>query len=353
MTNEHVTDRLEEYVAGGLDPAETKAVASHLDACESCAAEARAIGPVELAGLPFDDAGIGRTVRKALRRTAVDAAALTLIILLGGLLVSLFVVQPLIMNRSDRAAVAARAVHETPMLFLPGLEVLDFQISSGLFDRDVVAETRLPLGSGSELPGTANGRIGLFSIDIEWRPGPSVHPVLLQDVLPGLDDGTVVTVAVETNTPLTVDEAQSLADEPGHDVRITWVGFDVLSSNFGTVGYPLCVPDLDLREDFYGASSAGFSGTGTGTLPSVERALERARDALNVIASQDEVANALGGSAQLESLARAMDGTRHVRTLVATGPTPEVARFLDDLGVSGGQVLSVGFYSWGGPVCGR
>jgi hypothetical protein len=353
MNDEHVTDRLDEYAAGGLDPEERDEIAAHLEWCESCAAEARAIEPLEFDDFRFDDDGIGRSVRKALRRTAVDAAALTVIILLGGLLLSLFVIQPLLMNRADRAAMAARAVHELPMLFVPGLEVLDFQISSGLLNREVRAETRLPLGSGSEFPGTAVGRIGLFSIDVDWRPGPSVQPVPLQDVLPGLDDGTVVTVAVETNTPLALDEAQVLADDPDRDVRITWVGFDVLSSTFGTVGYPLCVPELDLHENFYGASSAGFSATGSGTLPSVERALDRARNALDTIASQREVSNALGGHGAVESLAQAMDGVRHVRTLVVTGPTPEVASLLDDLGVSGGQVLSVGFYSWGGPVCGR
>lgn len=93
----------------------------------------------------------------------------------------------------------------------------------------------------------------------------------------------------------------------------------------------------------------------TGGAPSVGRALESARDALGAISSNDEVATALAGGASgaVESLSELLQGETKVASFVVTGPSPEVASFLDDLGVTDGQVLAVGFYSWGSPVCGR
>ncbi|MFP5331592.1 MAG: hypothetical protein ACLGHX_04400 [Acidimicrobiia bacterium] len=304
--------------------------------------------------LPSDD-GLRRSVRRAIGRTAIDAAALAVIILVGGFLLSVFVVQPLVIGRGERAAVAARAAYEAPMIFNPGVEVTDYQLGSGVVDRTVTVEAVVRLGSGVDDPTTISSRIGAFRIDVEWRAGVNERPVSMQEVLPGIDDGTVVTVHIGTPSPLTIAEAQSLADDPGRDVRLTWVGFDVHSSMFGAVGYPLCKSDPHLSDDFFSASSAGFSGWSTGTTPSVQRALESVSQALELIASQDEVSDAMTGRdpGALRSLADAMQGERSVTSIVVTGPTPEVVAFLDDLGVTDGQMLAVGFYSWGSPVCGR
>jgi hypothetical protein len=357
MNSEHVTDRLDAYVDGTLPDSERVTINEHVAVCDSCAAALRSYDPVDLDGLQhsFEDDGLQRTVRRALRRTAVDAAALTVIVLVVGVLLSLFIIQPLLINRSDRAAVAARAMYEAPMLFNPGVEVPDFRIASGLMDRNATSSPRIQLGTGTSRLDQAIGRIGLFRLQLEWRVGWGETPVGVRDVLPGLDDGTVVTVAVVPPTPLSVGATQALADDPDHDVRLTWVGFDVMSSVFGPVGYPLCMNDAHIREELFASSSAGFSGSGTGTPPSVQRALDSARYALDLMASQREVAAALGGDdgGAIESLAASMPGERHVTTVVVTGPTPEVVAFLDDLGVDDGEVLAVGFYSWGSPVCGR
>lgn len=308
--------------------------------------------PVDFDSLqaPIDD-GLRRTVRRAIARTAIDAAALTVIILLVGVLASLFVIQPLLINRSDRAAVAARAAFEAPMLFNPGVEVSRFRISSGLIGRTVDVELGIPLGSSIEaLPGVSS-EIGILSVEPEWRsslPGP-LSP--LSDVIGGLDPGTVLTVSFGLAEPLTVEDAQEMADEPGQDVRLTWAGFDVQSSIFGQVGYPLCRTLETPSADLFGASSASVGGTPMSGPPSVHRALASARDALETIASNEEVS--APDSGHVEDLARAMSEERHVTSFVVTGPSPEVASFLDDLGVSNGQVLAVGFYSWGSPVCGR
>jgi hypothetical protein len=354
MNSEHVADRLDDYVAGRLTADQLASVDAHLAGCGQCTQALRAYDPVTLDDLqlPFDDGeSIRRAVRRALGRTAIDAAALAVIVLIGGVLLSLFVVQPLLINRSDRAAVAARAAYEAPMLFSPGVEVSRFRISSGLAGRTMDVELGIPLGSSIEtLPGVSS-EIGILSVEPlgrESSPGP-LRP--LSDVIPGVDPGTVLTVSFGLPEPLTIEAAQQLADEPGHDVRLTWAGFDVQSSVFGQVGYPLCRTLDTPSADLFGASSASVGGMPQSGPPSVQRALASARDALATIASNHEVS--APDSGHLEDLARAMSEERHVISFVVTGPSPEVADFLDDLGVFGGEVLAVGFYSWGSPVCGR
>ncbi len=354
MNQNHVTERLEAYVDDRLEPLERAEVESHLADCEGCSRELAAYHPIDLDLPLFDEDGLRRTVRRALGRTAIDAAVLTVILLLVGVLASLFVVHPLLMNRSDRAAFAARAAYETPMLFNPGVVVSRLNVASGLFGRTATVSAGIPLGSSEHSLGSISTEIGLVSI----RPGsvPSVwSEVPLGDVLPGLGDGTVVSVVFGTPQPLSLADAQALADSPGSDVRLTWVGFDLESSALGQVGYPLCHPLDAPQQEFLGASSVSWGGSVTSDLPSVQRAFDSARAALTVIASNDEVAAAVSGAGAgaVASLADSMDGERSVLSFVVTGPTPEVVSFLSDLGVDDGSVLAVGFYSWGSPVCGR
>jgi hypothetical protein len=356
MSQNHITERLDAYVDDRLDPLERAEVDSHLAECQSCSRELAAYDPVDLDDLRLveDEDGLRRTVRRALGRTAIDAAALTVIVLVVGVLASLFVVQPLLINRSDRAAVAARAAYETPMLFNPGVVVSRLNVASGLFGRTATVSAGIPLGSSEYSLGNISSEIGLLSI----RSGrvPSVwSEVPLGDVLPGLGDGTVVSVVFETPRPMSLADAQVLADNPGSDVRLTWVGFDVASSALGQVGYPLCHALVAPPQSLLGASSVSYGGPGISGLPSVQRAIDSARAALTVIASNDEVAAAVSraGAGAVTSLADSLDGERSVVSLVVTGPTPEVVSFLSDLGVDNGSVLAVGFYSWGSPVCGR
>lgn len=358
MNPEHVTERLDDYVAGRLPEEQQAAVSEHLAGCAQCTRELRAYDPVALDDLqlPFDEGdGIRRSVRRALGRTAIDAAALAVIILLGGLMLSLFVVQPLLINRSDRAAVAARAAYEAPMLFNPGVEVSRFTVSSGLIGRTTAVEAGIPLGSTIEALPVVTSEIGILSVEPQWRSSLPDPLSPLSDVISGLDPGTVLTVLFGLPEPLTIEVAQQYADDPGHDVRLTGVGFDVQSSIFGPVGYPLCRTLDTPAPEFFGASSASLGGTPMSGPPSVQRALISARDALAVIASNEEVASATSGAGPgpIEDLASAMQEERRVISFVVTGPSPEVASFLDDLGVAEGQVLAVGFYSWGSPVCGR
>ncbi|HVR32797.1 MAG TPA: zf-HC2 domain-containing protein [Acidimicrobiia bacterium] len=356
--NEHVTDRLDDYVEDRLTLGDREDVDRHLSTCDSCAAALRSYDPVtpDDLRLPFDDGdGLRRTVRRAIGRTAVDAAALAVIILVLGVLVSLFVVQPLLINRSNRAVAAARAAYEAPMLFSPGVSVSRLTISSGLVGRTTTVEIDLPLGSSVQPLGSIASEIGVLSVDSQWAVNETDVLVPLSDVLDGVDRGTVITVAFGLPEPLSLGDAQVLADDPGRDVRLTWAGFDLGSSIFGQVGYPLCRMLEAPSDQLLGASSASYGGTLASAPPSVERAATSAREALTAIASNDEVAAALSGAGPgpVESLAEAMGETRSVLSFVVTGPSPEVAGFLRDLGVADGQVLAVGFYSWGSPVCGR
>lgn len=305
---------------------------------------------------PFEDEdGLRKSVRRAIGRTAVDAAALTVIILVMGLLLSLFVIQPLVLNRSDRAAIAARAAYEAPMIFNPGVEVSRFRIDSGLWGRETTVQVGIPLGTSIESLDDVASEINLFSLDLpRLVRGPSAL-VPLSDVLPGLDPGTVATVSFDAPGPLSIQAAQALADDPGSDVRLTWVGFDALSSELGQPGYPLCRTMETPNRDLFAATSASAGGTLTSGPPSVERALASVRDALRTIASHDGVAAAIanGSRGAVAGLAGALEGQVAVSSFVVTGPTPEVIDFLDDLGVRDGLVLAVGFYSWGSPICGR
>ena len=307
-------------------------------------------------GPSYDDGDeLRRSVRKAIGRTAVDAAALTVIILVMGLLLSLFVIQPLVLNRGDRAATAARAAYEVPMIFNPGVEVSRFRIDSGLWGRHTTVQVGIPLGTSIESLDDVVSEINLFSLDLpRLVRGPSTF-VPLSDVLPGLDPGTVAAVSFDVSAPLSIEAAQALADDPGADVRLTWVGFDVLSSDLGQPGYPLCRTLETPAPDLFAATSASAGGTLTSGPPSVDRALASVRDALDTIASHEGVAAAIanGSAGAVASLADALEGEVAVTSFVVTGPTPEVVDFLDDLGVRDGLVLAVGFYSWGSPICGR
>ena len=305
---------------------------------------------------PFNDGyGLRRSVRKAIGRTAVDAAALTVIIVVVGLLLSLFVIQPLVLDRGDRAGIAARAAYEAPMIFNPGVEVSRFRIDSGLWGRNTTAEVGLALGTSVESLDDIVSEIDLFSLDLPRLVRAPSALVPLSDVLPGLDPGTVATVSFDLPRSISIEAAQDLADDPGSDVRLTWVGFDALSSELGQPGYPLCrtmeTPDPEL----FAATSASAGGTLMSGPPSVERGLASVRDALGTIASNDAVATALAGGSRgaVAGLAGALEDQVAVSSFVVTGPTPEVVDFLDDLRVRDGLVLAVGFYSWGSPICGR
>lgn len=241
------------------------------------------------------------------------------------------------------------------MLFNPGVEVSRFTISSGLIGRTTDVEAGIPLGSTIEHLPVVSSEIGILSVEPQWRSSLPDPLSPLSDVISGVGPGTVLTVLFGLPEPLMIEVAQQYADDPGHDVRLTGVGFDVQSSIFGPVGYPLCRTLATPAPEFFGASSASLGGTPMSGPPSVQRALASARDALDVIASNEEVAAAMSGAGAgpIQELSTAMGEERRVTSFVVTGPSPEVASFLDDLGVADGQVLAVGFYSWGSPVCGR
>lgn len=357
MTHDDIEPLLHDYAAGRLDETRDRMVESHVADCPECARRLDELMPIQLGaiGPSIGDEHMRRLVRRALRRTAVDAAAVTVIAVVVGLLLSLFVVQPLLLGRFDRAAASARATYETPMLFVPGATVTRFTISSGIFDRRSTSTVELPLGSGSVVLGDVTSEVGLLRVRQEWNPTDGRSPVPVADVLHGLDDGTVATVEMGLPSPLTVEQVQQLADDPGRDVRLVWAGFDVLSSSFGVVGYPLCRTEATPPKELFGASSASAGGSIGSGAASVTRAVESVRDALVAIAANDEVAAALtGGSGDaMGDLAQAFEGTVHVTEVVVTGPTREVAAFMGDLGVGDGSVLAVGFYSWGSSVCGR
>lgn len=352
MNHDDAVGKLDAFLADELPAGERPEMEHHIASCPDCQA---LLAPVELddsVGSPDDD-GVRRSVRRAMRRTAVDAAALAVIVILVFGMFSLFILQPLLIGRGDRGQQAARATWEAPMLFNPGVSVTRLRTTPGLLDRTVTSDVGIALGVGTQQLDPMTTSISLFDIDIE-RVASFDEPAYVSNVLDGLDDGTVVTVHVSLPRPIGEDAAQALAEDPGHDVRITWVGFDVTSSEFPVVGYPVCRSIDTPSNELFGAPSASAGGT-TGSAPvDVASAIDSAIDAVGELAGHDEVADALGGDAALRSLSEALTTSRpNVASVVVTGPTPEVGSFLADLGVPDGAVLAVGFYNWGSPVCGR
>jgi len=352
MNHDEATEKLDAYVAGTLGAEQAGEMDAHVAECEDCQAE---LAPVDLAGFDPSDDGeqVQASVRKAMRRTALAAAAYAVMATVVLLIATVLVVQPLLLARFDRAAMAARAAYEVPMLFNPGVQVDELTIRSGLAHRTTTVTVGIPLGSGTHPVGPFGAEVTVFGMDIKMNAG-SQDPTITDAVLPGLDDGTVVTVEVGLPEPLDIEAAQALASDPGRDVRITWVGFGLPSRSFRPIGYPICRQADTPSDRLLGATSASWGGTWTGVVPDVRGAVDKAAAGLEAISSQSEVADTVGGRMELRSIVAALkDGDPAITSVVVTGPTPEVVAFLADTGIPHGAVLAVGFYDWGSPVCGR
>jgi hypothetical protein len=119
------------------------------------------------------------------------------------------------------------------------------------------------------------------------------------------------------------------------------------------------VPDDETLQ----ASSAGFSRGYTSTFSpaSITTALSSTREGLKRILDSTELTSAfLDRRPGTEEAARKVldlltESDPAVRTLVITGPSPEISAFLSDPSTpeNVASVLAVDFYNWATPVCGR
>ena len=371
-THDEIQNLLESYVDETLNRETYRLVTGHLDGCDECRAILDEVAPVDLSGLGggrVDERALRRSVRRAMRRTVFDASLMLLAAFMAFWLVGLLVVQPLVVNRGDRAASAARATLDLAVMVNEGAYVDEFSISSGPLSREFTAGLQLPVGSSSVDLESVQMWIGLFAVgstspyvDVGGGGGDASAQ------LSNLGQGTVATVALRFDRPLSIAEAQQFADSTEHDVRLVWVGFRIDAGDsfsgdlFGpgaVLGYSTCGARSGFSDDFLAATSAGSSGSPTlSNASSVERALGEVRGAVENLVEHPGLLEAPSWMRATEDLVTA--AATHlalpdpgVASLVVTGPTLEVSGFLDQANPDSASVLAVDFYNWSTPVCGR
>ena len=375
MNHAEAQELLEDYVDDKLDRATRREVDEHLRACDECRALLDEVAPVDLAAVGpvrFDERAMRRTARRSVLRTAYN----TLVLLLAGLIIvvllSDFVFQPLVINRGGRAADAARATIDVTSMINPGAVVTDGQIQSGLFDREMSFDVALQVGSGTEDLGTVEVRLGALSLIgpngvVPWPNLGDQEFHDARDRIGHLGPGTVTTMRVDFTDPITVEQAQAIADDTGYDIRVTWAGFDTDDweddpnpfASGGFLGYGTCLDADSISDEMLGASSAGFGITQGGAPALVEGALNSVIAALENLAEHPEWLQHLTfretASSEVVDVINELSDDPRVRALVITGPSDEIARYLGDntADIGFAEVLAIDFYNWSPGVCGR
>jgi hypothetical protein len=90
--------------------------------------------------------------------------------------------------------------------------------------------------------------------------------------------------------------------------------------------------------------------------PSIERALDATLAALDNLLEHGDLIDSLGPSVTRSSVAAIRDRLARepaVATLVITGPSPELLRFIDEAGAASVAVRGIEFTNWFQPLCGR
>lgn len=376
MKHEDIQDLLEDYVDDRLDRPTRKLVDDHLKECSECREILDEVAPVDISVLgdrAFDERAMRRTIRRSIFRTAWNTVLLVVAGWLAIWFLAALVFQPLVVNRGGRAADAAQASIDLGVMLNPGVVLTDGSISSSLLSRQVDLDFAVPVGGSLEPAFSVSTDVNLFGV--RDRPGFSESSDFGQfqgeglEQLSNLGESTVATVSLWFDTPVSVQAAQSIADDPALDFRVVWAGFDASlgRSEFpawtagGTVGYGTCqLPGPDLGDDLLGATSASFS-QGSGFLfgnASIDNALDSVVAALTNISERDELADHLvqrfGDSrGDIEEILQELQNAPEVSMVVVTGPSPAIAEYLEiEPGVLA-NVLAVDFYNWSDGICGR
>jgi hypothetical protein len=359
---------LEGYVDETLDRPTRRLVDSHLADCGKCRAILDDVAPVDLSAMHtprVDERHLRRSVRRAMRRTVFDAVLMLLAVWMAAWLVAALIVQPLAVNRGGRATAAAQATIDAAVMYNPGAIVTDFSIQTAWLRRTFTAEIGLPVGSTLEPLGEVTTALG--PVEFGHEDGGGVFPFVgsetaagVLDTLDRLGDGTVATVGVWFDDPVTVDEAQALADSTETDTRVVWAGFVAAGgwpqSPTDVYGYPTCIdPGAGFDDSFLSATSASGSGGGLFSPSSVRSAQENVVRALDNLADHPRIAADLARFSEepFESAGRYVESEGRVGTLVVTGPSQQVRAFVDENRFESGAVLAVEFYNWSTPLCGR
>lgn len=370
MTHTEIQDLLEAYVDESLDRAARGAVDDHLAGCAECSAILDGIARVELGdfGAPvFDEKAMRRAVRSSLVRLAVNVVVIGLAAWLVATLVGLLVLQPLIVDRGDRAAAATQATGDVAVMFNPGAALVSLDHNSGIITRASTATVVIPVGAAAVDLGTVETRLGPFSFGP--AEGMIVPPYFgnegsadASEQLALAGAGTVATVVLQFDPPISLETAQGLADSP-LDIRVVWAGFPTSGGEptgiglepGGMVGYGTC----DMREEAAEilSASGGSIGRAAFTLPSsIKRALDATRASIDNLLDHEDLIAGLTTGVTVDSVKAARDhlaSSPEVRTLVATGPAPELVQYLAESAAASAAVYDIDFTNWYQPLCGR
>lgn len=379
MKHADIQDLLEGYVDDRLDRPTRKLVDEHLKECSECREILDDVAPVDISALGttvYDERAMRRTIRRSMFRTAWNTVLLLFAGWIALWIFAALVLQPLVVNRGGRAADIARASIDLGIMLNPGVALTDGAISSGLFSRQVDLDFAVPVGGGLEPAFSKSTDINMFGL--MDRPGISNSNDYGQfqgealDQLSNLGESTVATTSLWFDSPVTMDEAQAIADDGGA-FRVVWAGFDASLGRVapleapgwtaaGTLGYTTChhLPGNELGDDLLGATSAGF-GQGMAFLfgrASLDAARNSVVAALTNIASRDELVDYVvqpyhDDRNDISELVAELRTDPKVTVLVVTGPSSAIAEYLaTEPGVSA-NVLSVDFYNWSDGICGR
>jgi len=377
--HDEIQDLLEGYVDETLDRATYKRVEAHLAGCAECRAILDEVAPVDLSGLAggaVDERALRRSVRRAMWRTVTNTALMLVSLWIVGWLISAAVIQPLVVNRGDRAVIATRATFDMAMMVNEGAITTDWDVTSGPASRTNTAHLALQVGAGAKELGEVGSRIGITRFGDPLGGWFWPYVTGNNTGTPGeyrlseLGSGTVATVAAHFNEPISMARAQELADSTEYDVRVVWAGFPTSQREdldetpfsgfgYGVLGYPTCLEPGMVDESHFGGTSAS-GGYGIGIAPaSITNALAEVRRVVGTLTANpwlierviDQNASDVERLEQTAAhLAQADPG---VVTLVVTGPTTELVEFLAETEVEYPVVLAVDFYNWSDFVCGR
>jgi hypothetical protein len=378
MEHSIARDLLEGYVDGTLEPETARAVEVHLAECDECRALIEGVEPIRFdAGaavptpVPWGEDRFRKAVRRSLARIAFDLFSWGVIALLAVWLLSVFVIQSAVIDRGDRADAALAATWDLAVMLQPGAEVTEWRSNPGLLSRAFDVTTVLPIGGDTQELTVVRSQLGVWKFSGE-HGGPIIS-YNQGDQRPGetlahLPTGTVATVELVWGSPIGVANATSLMDTHP-DVSVTWVGFPTgpgsggFGYGFGSddvagiVGYGTCAQgpgDVDVRGSSMG-SGQFFSSS---MRPSVDRALDRVRGAMDNLLSKSEFVDAIGrfGGSSPRVVERAQEYLTNpdpgVASMVVTGPTDLVKQFVDDAGATTVTVRAVDLWNWTGPICG-
>ncbi len=369
ITHDEALALMADYIDGTLPDADAARLEPHVAQCTTCAAlldDQEGLDLGEGVEPRFDERSLRRSIRRTLLRTAGYSTVLVVLLALMVFIGSNLVIQPLLMNAGGRAEAVARATFDLAPMVNEGTVVEEFSIESGFTRRTFTVQLGLPLGSAVVDAGTVTSRLTLGDIDQgsiwPFADGPQPNPVPAAALLERLGTSSVATVAARFPSPLDLAGAQALADDPGAEVDVVWAGFlisgaspdEAATDPLRTLGYSTC-SDSRLPDSLFGASSADAGGSFGVQAPSVADAFDQVRTTIRRLAGDETVLGALPLGWR-DSILAADDhltttGTAPVETLVVTGPSEEVLRFLETADIVNAQVLAVDFYNWTGSVC--